>query len=85
MKIFYAYQRYQTIELFYEPLTLRRKDFITTLKQSTANNEEKSRRETMIATRNLTNEKELAMSYLENYVLLFTDLFHYSIDTCGTR
>ena len=81
-KLGYPYEKGNNIESFYKPLKLGREDYFSTLKQSYPDFEEKLRTQAIIVKNKITNSKELTMLYLENDVLLLTDIFQNYIDTC---
>ena len=80
-KLAYPYEKGKTIESFYKPLNLGREDYFSTLKQSYPDFEEKIRTQAIIIKNKITNIKELTMLYLQNDVLLSTDIFQNHIDT----
>ena len=81
-KLAYPYEKSNNIESFYKPMKLGREDYFSTLKQSYPDFEVIIRRQSIIVKNKITNLKELTMLYLENDVLLLTDIFQIYIDTC---
>ena len=81
-KLAYPYEKGKAIESYYRPLKLGREDYFSTLKQSYPDFEEIIRTQAIIVKNKITNLKELTMLYLENDVLLLTDIFQNYVDTC---
>ena len=74
-RLAYAYENFQTNELFFEPLTLRKKDFPSTSKRNKPVDDRITRPKTRCVKWNLTNGKELTISFLKNDVKWLTDIF----------
>ena len=81
-KLAYPYEKVNTFESFYKPLKLGREEYFSTLKQSCPDFEDIIRTQAIIVKNKITNLKELPVLYLKNDVLLLTDFFRNSIDTC---
>ena len=81
-KLAYPYEKVKNIESYYKPLKLGREDYFSTLKQSYPDFEETIRTQAIVVKNKITNLKELTMLYLENDVLLLTDIFQNYIETC---
>ena len=81
-KFAHPYEKGKTIESFYKPLKLGRKDYFSTLEQSYPDFEEIIRTPAIIMKNKITNLKELTMLHLKNDVLFFKDVFQIYIDTC---
>ena len=60
-KLVYPYEKGETMESFYKPLKLGRKDYSSTLKQSYPDFEEIIRTQAIIIKKKITNLKELTM------------------------
>ena len=81
-KLAFPYERGKTIESFPKPLKLGREDYFSSLKESYPDFEEILTTQAIFVKKRITNLKELTMLYLENDVLLLTDIFQIYIDTC---
>ena len=64
-KLAYPYEKGKTIESFYKLLKLGREDYVSTLRQSYPDFEEKIRTQAVIIKSKITNIKELTLLFLK--------------------